>query len=223
MTINRLSTPQSLTALALAATLAVGLTACASNTSPTPASTSAGSSVPAATSTPTATDSASVAGVAAVPAPAPVVTGAVLTADQAKNLPDGVAAYKMADGSLVAVAHTDPVPANVVADIQAQAAAAWPNGPVTDYNQQPAQQKAFNAWIASVSRSTGGRTVLVVVEFMKLHPPQPGSVQTVTYPWFVVQNSFNNWSHYTSFAAAAASAQAMAAQFSPAVVITLGK
>lgn len=109
-----MNTKTTLTALTLTLGLAL-LTGCASTTSATPA---------AMTAAPAATAASSAPAPDATPTPTAPVEGAPLTADAAKTLPTGWNAYPMADGSLVAVADAQPIPAVVAADIAAPAIAA---------------------------------------------------------------------------------------------------
>ena len=140
--------------VALAVVAAFALTGCTGPTTSSATPSSAASSpasvtvIPSATPTPTATQ---------------ITSGAVLTADKVKALPNGVRAYTLADGSRVATVQGVALPAPVAADITAKAQAALGgelNG-TRPRSEETAKSDALKAAVKDAGVTTGRLVVAV--------------------------------------------------------------
>lgn len=203
----------------LGLTLVAGLSACGGAAATNVAlSTTPAASAPVASSTPVTSNTPVVAATTA--APVAVANGTVLTVDQAKALPDGTVAYKMQDGSLIAVVKGQPFPEAVVADVTAVAKATFPSGIITVKDSPTGyvqQQQAFDSWVGATAQALGGGSIIVVVD--GTHYFSPG---TQTHGrWMEVTNRYRNAAPNPNEEAAISAASADAARMTPALVVVV--
>lgn len=94
-------------------------------------------------------------------APAVPTVGATLTAEQAAALPEGMKAYEMTDGTLIAVDPVQPLPESVHADIKALAQADSMRG-----SGDPAMESGFAAKHTKIASKATGKEIIQVYPLM---------------------------------------------------------
>lgn len=134
--------------LSLAALLISGC-ATTPTSAPVPDATAATQTAPTPTSDPTPE------------APAVPTVGATLTAEQAAALPEGMKAYEMTDGTLIAVDPAQPLPESVHADIKALAQADSMRG-----SGDSAMESGFAAKHTKIASKATGKEIVQILPLM---------------------------------------------------------
>lgn len=117
---------------------------------------------------------------APTPSAAPVAVGDVLPAEP-EQLPEGIAAFEMPDGSYVAVAADEPLPAQVHSDLVAKGLAVVDVTDVNDNDQLVARSDAAAAYALEQEQATGKK--LVMVE--RLYGYSFASSEVPVWSWYV--------------------------------------
>lgn len=147
-----------ITTAAFALALAAGLAACSSDATPAP--------VPSVTASATQAPVAEPSDDATTDAPAtvPLETGATITPEQAQTLMEGQTGFELADGTIIVVTATEPLPDLVRADIAVQVTETYVAG------NGPTSSNAAASLARSLSRETGKSILVISQSFASINP-----------------------------------------------------